>query len=390
MSLSQKNGQVGIKYKEITLDKIIDDAIKENPDPAKYLPIVQQKLYPFFKEQYPDEDRRFWFYSALNYFVGKHCPQDVMNELSGSNDADLIDVLQSANAIKCGQSTRDIILQLIKANHFATHNPGEWGSVVIGVPIGSPTTSFVNEQSNHVRLIEDHLFGEHYMIRNKLNDSIAHFVEATHAKIVFVGSQVGCKPYRTPSSEIDDNGNSNGEIYEAQRIADPAVRQKLEGYRSRHARGSAPNKWYTTELASKYGSSLLSSHKDIEAYLRSKNFWSSPYRQLVFTSHKSANARAEEAALHQYLLNSPSVTHVSGETFDVPVNVAQGKSMLQSFLNQRESESPVEELKPITIENTHRGSQYYRKLALQQYIQSGIITRDHILYLWQKGIIERC
>jgi len=388
--------QLTLKMKRSRLDVIINNARKVDSNPEVYLPIIQKELRSVMKEQYPKEERtEFFFYSGVNYFAGKHCPPEVIAEMTASNNSLLLDVLKSAMAIKCGQSSKGLRGQFDKMMNFMTHNPNKrWGAVVVGVPVGSTSSSFSNEQAEHLHLFNDHVYGEHYAIANKLNSTIEHFLDATKGKVIFVGTVGESKSYITPPASNDDGP---GEVYEYQRIANATARKSMRSLQSKYDLASPPYEWYFTELATKSGSTFLDSehqkdsasmgkrHKSIESYLRAECFYSSPYSELVFVSHKSKHARADEAAFQSYLHNE--VAHVSGETFDVPSNIAEGTSMLSSFLEHKES--AVTEILPVTIKNK-TSTQYYNKQALQQYIQSGIVSRDHILKLWAGGIIERC
>ena len=67
--------------------------------------------------------------------------------------------------------------------------------------------------------------------------------------------------------------------------------------------------------------------------------------------------------------------------FDTNLDIALGQSALQSFLG---TDRDVE--KATIVNNKERNN--YRKLSLQQYLNSGIITRDHIVGLWRMGIIK--
>ena len=387
--------QLTLKMKRSRLDTIINNARAVDSSPEVYLSIIQKELHSVLKEQHPKEERtEFFFYSGVNYFAGKHCPPEVITEMMGSSNPLLLDILKSAMAIKCGHSSKDLRGQFDKAMAFMTHNPGKWGSVVIGVPIGSTTSSFANEQAEHLHLFDDHVYGEHYDIANKLNIVIEHFLNATNGKVISVGTVGESKSYITPPVS---NNDGPGEVYEYQRIANAAVRKLMRSFQSQHVVASPSNNWYLTELATKCGSSFLDSkhqkdsasmdnrRKSIEAYLRVKCFWSSPYSEIVVVSHESKHARADEAEFHSHLHNS--VAHVSGESFDAPGNITEGTSMLRSFLEQKGS--AVNEMVPVTVKNS-TSTQYYNKQALQQYIQSGIVSRDHILKLWAGGIIERC
>ena len=387
--------QLTLTIKRSELDTIVDDARAVNSDPTVYLPIIQEKLQTILIKQHRNEERTFFFYSGVNYFAGKHCPPEVIAEMTDSNNSLLLDVLKSAMAIKCGQSSKGLQGQFDKMKKFMTHNPSKHrGAVVVGVPIGSPSSSFSNEQATHLYSIDDHVYGEHYAIANKLNIVIEHFLNTTKGKVIFVGTVGEEKEYQAPAS----NNDGPGEVYEHQRIANADVRVLMRSFQSNHAVPSPSYEWYLAELATKGGSTFLDSdhqkdsasmkqrHKSIEAYLRAQCFYSSPYNELAVVSHNSKNARADEAEFYSYL-HSNNIARVSGETFDTPGNIAEGTSMLRLFLEQKGS--AVNEMLPVTIKN-ETSTQYYNKQALQQYIQSGIVSRDHILKLWAGGIIERC
>ena len=214
-----------------------------------------------------------------------------------------------------------------------------------------------------------------------MNASVETFLGACcQSKVIYVGvTDYSAKLYIEPTTI----GDKEGGVYEHQRIVDPEVRALMRTIRSKYDTDTPEHKWITLELASKCGSSF----KNIEAYLQAIVFWCAPINNLVYVKYDCDNAREEEKNFHEFLLakakkEDDPTKHVSGEMFDTNLDIALGQSALQSFLG---TDRDVE--KATTIVN-NKERKNYRKLSLQQYLNSGIITRDHIVGLWRMGIIE--
>ena len=295
-------------------DRIIAEAKSMDSDPDVYLLTVQRKLHDILREQYPGDERTFFFYNSVNYWTQYYFPPTVKRDLLNSNNKELIGIGETADAVKCGHSMLGLMGQADKTNKMAVHRPGKLGAVVVGVPVGSQTSSFANEQAIHLRHTLDHINGEHYDIAGKLNASVEILLGACcQSKVIYVGATGhSAKSYIQPGA-IDDK---EGYVYEHQRIVDPEVRALMRNIRSNYSTDTPEYKWITLELASKCGSS----YKNIEEYLRKTVFWCAPINNLVLVKYKSNNAREDEKDFHEFLLakakkEDDPTKHVSGEMF---------------------------------------------------------------------------
>lgn len=233
-------------------DRIIAEAKSIDSDPNRYLLIVQQKLRDILRKQYPDDERSFFFYNSVNYWTQYYCPQTVKRDLLNSNNEELIGIGEIADAVKCGHSMLGLVGQAEKTSRMSVHRPGKLGTVVVGVPVGSQTSSYANEQSIHLHHILEHINGEHQDIAGILNASVNTLLHACClSKVIYVGTaDHSSKSYHEPIVAATI-GDKEGYVYEHQRIVDPEARALMRTIRSKYGTDTPEHKWITLELASK-------------------------------------------------------------------------------------------------------------------------------------------